>query len=64
LDRFLVPSETNYFALERRSLERIAARFDGGGKGGEVFKAALQRHVSAFGFLLAPFNLGKPPSVE
>lgn len=63
-DRFLVPSETNYFALERRSLERVAARFDGKGKGGEAFEAALRRHVSDFGFLLAPFNLGQPPSVE
>jgi len=64
LDRFLVPSETNYFALERRSLERLAARFDGEAKGGEVLELALQRHVNDFGFLLAPFNLGKPPSVE
>lgn len=63
LDRFLVPSETNYFALERRALDRIAARFSAGAES-EEFKEALQRHVRDFGFLLAPFNLGKPPSVE
>jgi phosphohistidine swiveling domain-containing protein len=63
LERFLQPSETNYFALERRGLERIASRFGTGATDEEALQEALTRHVGDFGFLLAPFNLGKPPSV-
>jgi phosphohistidine swiveling domain-containing protein len=62
LERFLQPSETNYFALERRRLARLAARF-GNSSDEAALQTALQRHVDDFGFLLAPFNLGKPPSV-
>lgn len=64
LERFLIPSETNYFALERRSLDRIGERFGTEHQGSEEREAALQSHVSDFGFLLAPFNLGRPPSAE
>jgi phosphohistidine swiveling domain-containing protein len=62
LERFLVPSETNYFALERRGFERIAARFGSGSADKGELSEAIESHVAAFGFLLAPFNLGKPPS--
>lgn len=61
LQRFLQPSETNYFSIERRHLARIGARF-GSTEGDAALEAALTEHVSAFGFLLAPFNLGSPPS--
>ncbi|HEY7950411.1 MAG TPA: PEP-utilizing enzyme [Solirubrobacterales bacterium] len=64
LQRFLQPSETNYFALERRHFARIASRFGrGSSSGDEGLEAALADHVANFGFLLAPFNLGNPPSV-
>jgi phosphohistidine swiveling domain-containing protein len=62
LERFLQPSETNYFALERRRLARIASRFGSGEPDGAGLHAALERHAEDFGFLLAPFNLGTPPS--
>lgn len=64
--RFLQPSETNYFALERRHLARLAARFSVSPTRStltEEVEAALAHHVDTFGFLLAPFNLGAPPSV-
>jgi len=64
LQRFLQPSETNYFALERRHFSRIASRFGtSSGEDAEGLEAALADHVANFGFLLAPFNLGNPPSV-
>lgn len=66
LQRFLTPSETNYFALERRHLARLGLRFgaaaDTDSPSAEAV-AALDHHVTTFGFLLAPFNLGTPPSV-
>jgi len=65
LQRFLQPSETNYFALERRHFARVASRFGPGSSSDdeEDLEAALADHVASFGFLLAPFNLGNPPSV-
>lgn len=65
LQRFLQPSETNYFALERRHLSRVVARFGPNAGVSEAERdAALEHHVQTFGFLLAPFNLGSPPSVS
>jgi phosphohistidine swiveling domain-containing protein len=65
LQRFLQPSETNYFALERRRLRRLAKRFGGAHDQTDPdIRAALEQHVADFGFLLAPFNLGAPPSVS
>ena len=64
LQRFLQPSETNYFSLERRHLARIASRFGARSQTPEsALTAAVEHHVEDFGFLLAPFNLGTPPSV-
>jgi phosphohistidine swiveling domain-containing protein len=64
LERFLQPSEPNYFALERRHLARLATRFGANtGVSEAECDAALEHHARAFGFLLAPFNLGAPPSV-
>ena len=64
LQRFLQPSETNYFSLERRHLARIASRFGTRSQVPEsALTAAVEHHVQDFGFLLAPFNLGTPPSV-
>lgn len=60
LTRFLQPSEVNYFALERRHLTRVAGRF---ADADNDLEGALRSHVAAFGFLLAPFNLGGPPSI-
>lgn len=64
LQRFLQPSETNYFTLERRRLDLVGQRL---GKAEpqsqEVLHRALQQHVDDFGFLLSPFNLGGRPSV-
>ena len=62
LGRFLVPSEANYFALERRGLERLASRFADPSADKEARQRALAIHAESFGFLLAPFNLGAPPS--
>jgi phosphohistidine swiveling domain-containing protein len=61
LARYLMPSEANLFAIERRALERIARRFD---PHDVSLAPALRTHIDQFGFLLAPFNLGDPPSVE
>lgn len=63
LQRFLQPSETNYFAVERRHLGRLAKRFGGAGGSEPQQEAALRHHAQTFGFLLAPFNLGSPPSI-
>ncbi|MDA0169575.1 PEP-utilizing enzyme [Solirubrobacter taibaiensis] len=66
LQRFLQPSELNYFAVERRHLVRIAKRFHTPQPDvpdeAEPRERALEYHANAFGFLLAPFNLGVPPS--
>jgi phosphohistidine swiveling domain-containing protein len=62
LERFLQPSETNYFALERRLLARLASRFGTADEDDPARQTALAAHVAEFGFLLAPFNLGSPPS--
>lgn len=67
LQRFLQPSETNYFALERRHLALIGSRFNVAAAEAESspdLQAAIAQHIDAFGFLLAPFNLGAPPSVN
>jgi phosphohistidine swiveling domain-containing protein len=64
LERFLQPSETNYFAIERRRLGQLAARFGSAPKNDPGRRDALAQHVSDFGFLLAPFNLGVPPSAS
>jgi phosphohistidine swiveling domain-containing protein len=62
LQRFLQPSETNFFALERRRLAQLAARF-GADDSCDALEAALEQHVEDFGFLLSPFNLGARPSL-
>ena len=64
LQRFLRPSETNYFALERRHLRRLASRFGSAPDSDAAKESAVQQHVDTFGFLLAPFNLGAPPSTS
>lgn len=63
LQRFLQPSETNYFALERRHLRRLAWRFKDVTDDASAKQEALEQHAAMFGFLLAPFNLGSPPSI-
>jgi phosphoenolpyruvate synthase/pyruvate phosphate dikinase len=60
--RFFVPYKPNYFILERQELAKIAKEFAGNDTPG--LEAALEKHIQKFGFLLAPFNLGAPPSVE
>jgi phosphoenolpyruvate synthase/pyruvate phosphate dikinase len=65
LQRFLQPSETNYFTLERRRLNRLARRLRNSGRDSDAaLAAALETHVEDFGFLLSPFNLGGRPSVD
>lgn len=72
LARFLKPNEANYFVLERVQLNKIANRFLSDSSSDKITKqtenkellSALQNHIVIFGFLLAPFNLDNPPSVE
>ena len=75
LVRFLQPYEANYFVLEREQLAKIAKRLVSDNQSLQQAKVtidvappvlinALQCHSRQFGFLLAPFNLGAPPSVE
>ena len=68
LAEYLRPNETNYFALERKNLERIRARFGteqahDHSHSSPLLKAA-DCHAKVFGFLLAPFNLGEPPTAS
>ena len=66
LAEYLRPNETNYFALERKNLERIRTRFGTEQAHSHSHSAPLLEasdcHARIFGFLLAPFNLGEPPS--
>ncbi len=65
LARFFRASQENYFVGERRQLRRLAKRFPPAeGVLHEDARAAFQEHSRLFGFLLAPFNLGAPPSAE
>lgn len=62
LPTFIVPSESNWFALEQSNLATLQARFGATPSPDSLHAAADHRDV--FGFLLAPFNLGSPPSAE
>lgn len=70
LTRFFKPYKQNYFVIERLQLEKIQQRFSKSHTEKTLtlstisppFKNALEEHRKTFGFLLAPFNLGKPPS--
>jgi phosphoenolpyruvate synthase/pyruvate phosphate dikinase len=66
LARFFKPYEENYFVTERKSLQKIASRFDIKSQDhiSEASREALQVHADLFGFLLAPFNLGSPPAIS
>jgi len=61
LPNFVLPSEPNWFALEQQNLTILKSRFDDSSDDGKTL-AAASRHADTFGFLLAPFNLGSPPS--
>ncbi len=62
LPTFVRPSEPNWFALEQANLLALKQRF-GAEQSGDG-QAAAEGHALQFGFLLAPFNLGEPPSGE
>lgn len=64
LPDFIVPSEPNWFAMEQQNLSVLKKRFAGSGLGSGAAEAATSRHAETFGFLLAPFNLGSPPTGE
>ncbi|HEX5796977.1 MAG TPA: PEP-utilizing enzyme [Candidatus Saccharimonadales bacterium] len=69
LVRFLKPDKPNYFVLERQKLKEIAKEFNITPDSTleslprDLVKV-LDKHRDEYGFLLAPFNLGEPPSVE
>ncbi len=53
--QFIRPAETNQFARERRSFERLVWRFsDGSNKPSSQLLAALRHHALTFNFLLNP----------
>jgi phosphohistidine swiveling domain-containing protein len=60
LPTFIRPSEPNWFALEQANLLTLQQRF--GTEGISGADAASADHAAEFGFLLAPFNIGDPPS--
>ena len=69
LERFLRPSEENYFNLARRHIACLARRFrqeeDTASRDrGSALDTAIAHHIDRFGFLLAPFNLGAPPTPD
>jgi len=61
LPTFVAPSEPNWFALEQQNLAVLKSRFADSPENKATLDAASY-HAEMFGFLLAPFNLGKPPS--
>jgi phosphoenolpyruvate synthase/pyruvate phosphate dikinase len=61
LPNFVAPSEPNWFALEQQNLKILKSRFVDSPEDNATLDAA-SCHASTFGFLLAPFNLGSPPS--
>jgi phosphoenolpyruvate synthase/pyruvate phosphate dikinase len=61
LPTFIVPAEPNWFALEQQNLAIIKSRFADSSEDKASLNAA-SRHADEFGFLLAPFNLGTPPT--
>ena len=69
LEELVRSNETNQFSRERSSFSKIVKRF-GVGKNLTAKTAplelvnALRHHAREFGFLLAPFNLGVPPTLE
>lgn len=68
LARFLKPYQPNYFTLERHELAELSERFATEMKNKSnvdpSLKAAVEHHIDYFGFLLTPYNLGQPPTVE
>lgn len=62
LPTFVRPSEPNWFAIEQASLLALKDRV--GSKATPEAVAAAEDHVQRFGFLLAPFNLGDPPTAH
>ncbi len=67
--RFFVPARANYFVQERTDLAKIAKRYMPNGRKINQknvpadLSQALKTHADKYGFLLAPFNLGRPPDV-
>jgi len=61
LPTFVNPSEPNWFALEQQNLAKLKSRFANSLEKETTLDAA-SRHANLFGFLLAPFNLGTPPT--
>lgn len=62
LPTFVRPSEPNWFAIEQASLMALKNRV--GSDPTPEALAAAEEHVNRFGFLLAPFNLGDPPTAH
>lgn len=71
LSRFLRTPDSSYFVLERRQAARIASRFLGAVEVNPTldsispaFRDALQCHLDYFGFMLAPFTVGRAATLE
>jgi phosphohistidine swiveling domain-containing protein len=71
LERFLVPSEPNYFVRERINRGRLVSMYARGGAIPETLDAAsadlaeaLTLHAQHYGFFLAPYSIGTPPGPD
>ena len=61
LPSFIVPSESNWFALEKQNLEILKSRFADEAESEAALDAA-SFHADTFGITYTPYNLGTPPS--
>lgn len=62
LPTFIRPSEPNWFLLEQSNLFTLKQRLSPSSS--SELRTAATDHAEEFGFLLAPFNIGEPPTPE
>lgn len=67
LARYLIPDKPNYFVKERADLKKLAAKFNvtsSTAHASQPLTNALKAHREKYGFLIEPFNMDNPLSVD
>ena len=69
LSEYFVTDETNYFVEQRKVLQKIKRRFCNELESGDLdpspeLVAAIKDYRDKYTFLLSPFNLGSPPTIN